>query len=882
MAGFNTTPVVLQLWMPPGASRGGTVHATRQALLRHITVTTLATSPTTALFFAERLHALDATSEANIFLLAFTLAAVNQPLQAMHALKKQVTVTTRTSSIDSGSSNGKDWTPDDASLGHFNAATRMTTTTTGIKSSRSTKSATQASLRCARLYAKCCLQLGKAQEGRVVLDQAARAAATNGLSQAPPDPQLDNALSIGTMHSSNSRQHTVDAVAIALELAHLAAQAREHERAIQAYHRALDAQSWCWEAIEGLCAHGAPIDSEALYPSRPRHPTTAAPISPLPQQAAQSISAATTSVAARAYTAVHPPPLGPSQTSVVNSAGVHRTRSGHENGGLGFFTPIESTAPILSKPKDTRGALFAPGGVNRKPVNKTSESLDTTMDERTSGAYSSFEASFYPQGPLSFGQPVPAHPVQTVAASSNGSLFTPPAISSLGASTAPGVKRSRGGTPQVSSKSDDSRHNGSAQGRAQAAVDTRLRPELPRPTRRSSRLSKDHGTLEASSRAMVLTRSQQNTTGSSSTGPVGSRSSRDKKRSKAGAGPAVLSDVSSEFMSPQSHSSSPGPSSPGGGGGFAALDSLAQSTLSAATIQEAEDYVFVILRCFGRAAACAAKYESAKCIEALMALPLEQQKTWRAQVGLAKAHMELLTYDKAERAFSQARQTAPFLLDSMEAYSTLLWHMRASLKLSCLAQDLMVVAPKSAPAWIAAGNVFSHLDDHSAALKCFKRAAQVDKQCVYAFTLSGHECVALEDFERALNFFREAIRLDERHYNAWFGIGNVYLQTGQFRLAEFHFRKATEINPSNAALLCCVGAVLEKRKQLAESDLIALKDRAPNEFTVHYLLGKLYKTLKRTPEMLKHFGLAQDIEPRMASLIREQIEREVMDIDEQA
>lgn len=57
-----------------------------------------------------------------------------------------------------------------------------------------------------------------------------------------------------------------------------------------------------------------------------------------------------------------------------------------------------------------------------------------------------------------------------------------------------------------------------------------------------------------------------------------------------------------------------------------------------------------------------------------------------------------------------------------------------------------------------------------------------------------------------------------------------------------------------------------RQYNLAEVDLVALKDRAPNEFNVHFLLGKLYKRMGvgREGEMLKHFGLAQDLEPRTA------------------
>lgn len=151
---------------------------------------------------------------------------------------------------------------------------------------------------------------------------------------------------------------------------------------------------------------------------------------------------------------------------------------------------------------------------------------------------------------------------------------------------------------------------------------------------------------------------------------------------------------------------------------------------------------------------------------------------------------DLMINSQAEKAFFQARVLSPHNLDSMELYSTLLWHLRLPTQLSFLAQDLMTLAPKAPASWIASGNVFSHLEDHAAALKCFKRAAQLDEACVYAYTLSGHECVVLEEWERALAFFREAVRLDARHYNAWL----VFLSYRLYR------RKKAKANENDVGL----------------------------------------------------------------------------------
>jgi tetratricopeptide (TPR) repeat protein len=100
-------------------------------------------------------------------------------------------------------------------------------------------------------------------------------------------------------------------------------------------------------------------------------------------------------------------------------------------------------------------------------------------------------------------------------------------------------------------------------------------------------------------------------------------------------------------------------------------------------------------------------------------------------------------------------------------YSTLLWHLQRNIELSFLAQELLGINPQSAQAWIAVGNLFSLQKERSQALTCFRRAAQMDPMCAYAFTLSGHESID-EDLDRAISFFQSALRADPRHYNAWY------------------------------------------------------------------------------------------------------------------
>jgi anaphase-promoting complex subunit 3 len=103
----------------------------------------------------------------------------------------------------------------------------------------------------------------------------------------------------------------------------------------------------------------------------------------------------------------------------------------------------------------------------------------------------------------------------------------------------------------------------------------------------------------------------------------------------------------------------------------------------------------------------------------------------------------------------------------MEHYSTLLWHLGDLPALSHLSQTLISIDRESAQPWIAAGNCFSLQQDHDEAMRCFRRATQVEPGCAYAWTLCGYEAIEMEEYERAIAFYRTAIRADARHYNAW-------------------------------------------------------------------------------------------------------------------
>ena len=279
--------------------------------------------------------------------------------------------------------------------------------------------------------------------------------------------------------------------------------------------------------------------------------------------------------------------------------------------------------------------------------------------------------------------------------------------------------------------------------------------------------------------------------------------------------------------------------------------------------------------------------------------PGQRETPWvLAQIG--RAYYEQTSYLEAEKIFTRIKTIAPSRLEDMEIYSTILWHLKHDVDLAFLAHEIVEIDRDSPQAWCTVGNSFSLQRDHDQALKCFKRATQLDPKFAYAFTLQGHEHVANEEYDKALSAYRAAISAESRHYNAWYGLGKVYEKQGKYAYAEQHYLSAASINPTNPVLVTCIGNVLEKMKkpkaalvqyskaceldqkrplcrfkkarvlmtlheyQKALVELRVLKDIAPDEANVHFLLGKVYKVLRQKGSAIRHFTMALNLDPKVS------------------
>jgi anaphase-promoting complex subunit 3 len=298
----------------------------------------------------------------------------------------------------------------------------------------------------------------------------------------------------------------------------------------------------------------------------------------------------------------------------------------------------------------------------------------------------------------------------------------------------------------------------------------------------------------------------------------------------------------------------------------------------------------------------ASMFQCQEALSAFASLPRSHQDTPWVLARMARAHYELANYAEAEKFFRRLRMIAPTRHEDMEYYSTVLWQLRKGTELSFLAHELTDSVWDSPQAWCVLGNAFSLDCEHEQALQCFKRAIQLHPKFAYAYTLQGHEHVENEEYDKALAAYRRAIAADKRHYNAYYGIGKVYEKLGNYDKALAHYHAALVIHPTHAVLICCMGTVLQRQKQIVQAlpyfvravelaprapemrskkagallatgqleearrELMILRDAAPNNAQVHFLLAKLAKTLGDRRTAVRHFTSALSLDPKVCLL----------------
>ena len=719
-------------------------------------------------------------------------------------------------------------------------------------------------LGCAYVYAQACLELGRYVDG---------ISALNNKNIIPLWQNKNH----WNQHSESRRQHLPDAAAVWCLMGKLLKAHKNVDAAVECWVLSLQINPLMWDAFQGLCDSGAKVNVSNIYKISPEMMAI--------MHSSQKSENIARSIPEKQQTASHP------QT-------IHTTQSDP-------FMSAQSKANALH----VNTVLGEKHNISKTSVNTVSTILDEEEEMSTPSTLMDMEESQSRNLPVKHVDEPPPAPVRKAKSAQEVPAWQPP-------------------PPKMRTTSLKNRFRSKLGGSEEATVHQDPPPPPAPPTKRtiSGQLAATSATQNAGSEAQrrsnrLANNSRPTTATGISISPtvkhitdfLGLReTSRDIKKPKvpllrgriattATVGRVVSGnrtrlgssdnmDVDSKPVRHQVQAIPPVPMIP------------VQKIRQQAPIEKDLEALRTVLDWFKRlstAQLALTNYDCQASIQAYNSLPSHQRETSYVWSQIAKAYYEEASYQDAERYFKRVREATPSRLDDMEVYSTILWHLKSETELAHLSHQLIETDRLSPHAWCAIGNSFSLQREHEQALKCFRRATQLDPLFAYGFTLQGHEYITNEEFEKALEAYRCAIAADNRHYNAWYGLGKVYEKMGKWDVAEQHYKTAHRINPSNAVLTCCIGVVLERLKQPeaalhmyskavalqpnsalsrfkkakclmtlgrsedALNELQVLKDIAPDEANVHFLLGRLYKMLGKRGEAVKAFTEALNLDPKV-------------------
>ena len=99
---------------------------------------------------------------------------------------------------------------------------------------------------------------------------------------------------------------------------------------------------------------------------------------------------------------------------------------------------------------------------------------------------------------------------------------------------------------------------------------------------------------------------------------------------------------------------------------------------------------------------------------------------------------------------------------------------------------------------------------HEKAVNYFRRALTLDRSCLSAWTLMGHEYVELKNTHAAIESYRRAVDVNRRDYRAWYGLGQTYEVLEMHAYALWYYKRAAGLRPWDGKMWCAVGSCLQK------------------------------------------------------------------------
>ncbi|KAH3688724.1 hypothetical protein WICPIJ_000324 [Wickerhamomyces pijperi] len=220
----------------------------------------------------------------------------------------------------------------------------------------------------------------------------------------------------------------------------------------------------------------------------------------------------------------------------------------------------------------------------------------------------------------------------------------------------------------------------------------------------------------------------------------------------------------------------------------------------------------------------------------------------KTQKALMSYHA--LDYQEAENLFDDILSKDPLRLDDMDIYSNILYVMEKKSKLSYLAQFANSIDKFRSETCCIVANYYSLKFEHEKAIMYYRRALTLNRNCLSAWTLMGHEFVELKNSHAAIESYRRAVDINIKDFKAWYGLGQAYEVLDMHLYSLYYYQKACSLKPLDKRIWQALGNCYEKLNKLKDSVRCYKKVLSLNEFenfdnsTIFFKLALLYEKLR--------------------------------------
>ncbi|TKY67885.1 Anaphase-promoting complex subunit 8 [Spatholobus suberectus] len=241
------------------------------------------------------------------------------------------------------------------------------------------------------------------------------------------------------------------------------------------------------------------------------------------------------------------------------------------------------------------------------------------------------------------------------------------------------------------------------------------------------------------------------------------------------------------------------------------------------------------------------------------------------QAQIAKAQYSLREFDQVEAIFEELLRNDPYRVEDMDMYSNVLYAKECFSSLSYLAHRVFMTDKYRPESCCIIGNYYSLKGQHEKSVVYFRRALKLDKNCLTAWTLMGHEFVEMKNTPAAVDAYRRAVDIDPCDYRAWYGLGQAYEMMAMPFYALHYFKKSVFLQPNDSRLWIAMAQCYETDQLRMLDEAIKCYRRAANsndrEAIALHQLAKLHLELGHPEEAA--FYYKKDLE-RMESEEREE------------